>query len=45
MSYYYNAAGQRFALSDRPLEPPDCWSEDPAEPDDEDYDEEDKSDG
>lgn len=24
MSYYYNAAGQRFPLPERPLEPPDC---------------------
>lgn len=33
MSYYYNAAGQRFALPERPLEPPDSWVED--EPDEE----------
>lgn len=25
MSYYYNAAGQRFPLPERPLEPPDVW--------------------
>ncbi len=25
MSWYYNAAGQRYALPERPLEPPDCW--------------------
>ena len=24
MSHYYNAAGQRFDLPERPLEPPDC---------------------
>lgn len=27
MSYYYNTAGQRFPLPERPLEPPDCWVE------------------
>ncbi|MCI8917089.1 MAG: hypothetical protein HFF26_10585 [Oscillospiraceae bacterium] len=27
MSWYYNPAGQRRALYDRPLEPPDCWQE------------------
>lgn len=32
MSYYYNSAGQRFDLPERPLEPPDCWgSEEPEE--------------
>lgn len=25
MAYYYNAAGQRFILPERPLEPPDVW--------------------
>lgn len=24
ISYYYNGAGQRFPLPERPLEPPDC---------------------
>lgn len=32
MMYYYNTAGQRFALPERPLEPPDCWGEEPDEP-------------
>ena len=26
MSYYYNGAGQRYELPERPLEPPDCWA-------------------
>lgn len=38
MSYYYNEACQRFRLPDRPLEPPDCWGEEPAEPYEEEYD-------
>lgn len=38
MSYYYNTAGQRFALPERPLEPPDCWGENVPEPDDPEYD-------
>lgn len=38
MAYYYNAAGQRFALPERPLEPPDCWGEDAPDPDDPEYD-------
>lgn len=25
MSYYYNAAGQRYPLPERPLEPPDGY--------------------
>lgn len=36
MSYYYNSAGQRFLLPERPLELPDCWgakSEEPCEED------------
>lgn len=35
---YYNAAGQCFHLFERPLEPPDCWVEEPAEPYEEEYD-------
>lgn len=31
--YYYNMAGQRFTLRERPLEPQDCWAEE--DPDDE----------
>lgn len=38
MAYYYNTAGQRFTLPERPLEPPDCWLEDAPEPDDPEYD-------
>lgn len=38
MTYYYNAAAQRFDLPERPLEPPGCWGEEAAEPDEEDYD-------
>lgn len=38
MSYYYNTAGQRFALQEHPLEPPDCWREDAPEPDGPEYD-------
>lgn len=41
----YNQAGQCFLLRERPLEPPDCWGEGLTEPDEEDYDEEDESDG
>ena len=29
---YMNAAGQRFALLERPLEPPDCWQEEVEDP-------------
>lgn len=25
--WYWNAAGQRFALPERELESPDCWKE------------------
>ena len=25
MSWYYNPAGQRYALPEQALEPPDCW--------------------
>lgn len=25
MAWYYNGAGQRYELPERPLEPPDCW--------------------
>lgn len=38
MSWYYNAAGQRFDLPERPLDPPDCWGEEPGEPEEEEYD-------
>lgn len=38
MAYWYNAAGYRGELPERSLEPPDCWIEEPAEPDDEEYD-------
>ena len=38
MSWYYNAAGGHFLLPERPLEPPDCWAEEEAETDDEEYD-------
>ncbi len=38
MSWYYNPAGQRLALYDRPLEPPDCWQEGAAEPEEEEFD-------
>lgn len=38
MCYYYNAAGQRFELPERPLEPPDCRRDEPAEPEEEEYD-------
>ncbi len=41
--YYTNMAGQRFAWPERALEPPDCWSEGAAEPDEEDCDEEEES--
>lgn len=37
MSYYYNAARQRFPLRERSLEPPDCWAEEEPE-DEEEYD-------
>lgn len=47
MSWYYNAAGQRCELPERPLEPPDCWARrydengdfDPEEEELEQYDE------
>lgn len=29
MSWAYNAAGRKIWLPERPLEPPDCWREDP----------------
>lgn len=46
MSYYYNTAGQRFDLLERPLEPPDCWTEERSEPAEEEYDRaEDEMDG
>lgn len=38
MSYYYNSAGQRFDLPERPLEPPDCRREKLGEPEEEEYD-------
>lgn len=38
MSWAYNAAGQKIWLPERPLEPPDCWREDPGEPEEEEYD-------
>lgn len=25
MTWYYNGAGRRYELPERPLEPPDCW--------------------
>lgn len=38
MSWYYNAAGHKFAFPELPLEPPDCWNreEEPCEEDEED---------
>lgn len=36
--YYYNTAGQRFILPERPLEPPDCWAEEEPNRDEEEYD-------
>lgn len=38
VSFYYNGAGQRFGLPERPLEPPDCWVEDVPEQDEPEYD-------
>lgn len=38
MSYYYNAAGHRLHLQDRPLEPPDCWTEERSELGEKEYD-------
>ena len=38
MSYYYNTAGQQFEFPERPLEPQDCWQEDPGGAEDEVYD-------
>lgn len=38
MGYYYNAAGQRFILPERALEPPDCWEEYEPEPYEDEYD-------
>lgn len=38
MSYYCNTAGRRFALPERHLEPPDCWTEERSEPAEEEYD-------
>lgn len=37
MSYYYNTAGYRLILPERPLEPPDCWADEEQE-DEEEYD-------
>lgn len=36
--YYYNTAGRRFVLQERPLEPPDCFAEEELEYDEEEYD-------
>lgn len=36
MSFYYNGAGQRLPLYERPLEPPDCWLIEPELEDEED---------
>lgn len=38
MSYYYNAAGQRYPLPERPLEPPDGYFDGGWEDDDEEDD-------
>lgn len=38
MAHYYNTAGRRFDLPERPMEPPDCWGEDAPELDWPEYD-------
>lgn len=37
---YTNGAGKTYPLYERPLEPKDCWCEEPDDPDDEEYDRE-----
>ena len=46
MSYYYNAAGRRLVLPERPLELQECWAEEDPERGEEEYDRaEDEMDG